>query len=284
MTVRAYAKINLGLRILRKREDGYHDIETVFHRINWFDEMTFAPTPSIVLHSSDTSVPTDERNLCVRTALLLQQHAKVNQGASIVLKKNIPIGAGLGGGSADAAATLLALNALWQLNISSEILRSFALQLGSDVPYFLKEGTAYATGRGEILEYFNVRMPYWIVVVYPNIQSSTAWAYQHVEIPNPRPQIPLIESITRYIDHPEKLSGHVTNDFEPLITRTHNEIARVKQALLDAGAVFAQMSGSGSSVYGLFNDEGQAKAIAKKFDGTYPTSITPPNFTASHHP
>src|SRR5258706_4715892 len=132
MNLRAYAKINLGLRILRKREDGYHDIEPVFHRVNIFDEIALESSNTISMECTEASIPTDERNLCMKAALLLQRETRAIRGTRMILKKQIPVGAGLGGGSSDAAAVLLGLNKLWQLNLSQEMLHALALTLGAD--------------------------------------------------------------------------------------------------------------------------------------------------------
>ena len=178
LIIRAYAKINLGLRILRKRADGYHDIETIFYRIQPYDEIVLELSHGISLVCNNSELPTDEGNLCVRAAGMLQQHYDIIERVHISLKKSIPVGAGLGGGSSDAASVLTGLVELWKLPASENDLRSFAVQLGSDVPYFLEPGTAYGTGRGEKLDYFDFDFPYWIVLVYPNIHISTAWAYR----------------------------------------------------------------------------------------------------------
>ncbi|MBI4811284.1 MAG: 4-(cytidine 5'-diphospho)-2-C-methyl-D-erythritol kinase [Ignavibacteriales bacterium] len=180
MTLKAYAKINLGLRILRKRDDGYHDIDTVFHRVDLYDEIYLEPSSTIKVFSNESNLPTDEGNLCIRAAQLLREYSGIEKGVNISLTKNIPIGAGLGGGSSDAAATLIGLTKFWEVDVSQIDLYKLALQLGSDVPYFLKFGTAHATGRGEILDYFDINIPHWIVIVYPNIHISTAWAYQEI--------------------------------------------------------------------------------------------------------
>src|SRR5713101_267279 len=193
LALKSYAKINLGLRILRKREDGYHDIETVFHRVNIFDEIELSTWVGISLTCNNREVPANDNNLCVRAATLLGETYGVGEGVHIQLTKCIPIGAGLGGGSSDAASTLLGLNLFWNLNLGKEKLAPLALELGADVPYFLNEGSAYATGRGEKLEYLDVDVPHWILIVYPNIHISTAWAFKNAPIPNRQSPISLRE-------------------------------------------------------------------------------------------
>jgi len=285
MTTRAYAKINLGLRILRKRDDGYHDIETIFHRINVFDEISFETASTISMTCNKHDLPTDDRNLCVRAAVLLQKMSGIHEGVHITLKKNIPVGAGLGGGSADAATVLRTLPLRWGVPVNQQEMFNLALELGSDVPYFLQPGSAYATGKGELLDYFELDPDYWIVLVYPNIQISTSWAYQHVQVKGKKEKgkIPFISStlkdiVVENISEPRMLMNFLPNDFEPLILRTYEPVARVKQALYVAGAAFAQMSGSGSSVYGLFQKESHAKDAAQELAKPYHVSVTPPHF------
>lgn len=280
ITLKAYAKINLGLRILRKREDGYHDIETVFFRVNPFDEINLELDSKISMTSNEINLPIDETNLCIRAAKLLQQQTGVTKGAKIRLLKNIPIGAGLGGGSSDAASTLLGLVKLWNLKIPEEKLRSIALELGSDVPYFLKTGTAFAEGRGEILEYFDFDLPYWIVLLYPNIHISTAWAYQSLNathphhVSHPTSHITLKDFLLKNIHNSHELNQNLLNDFEPAVLHEHKQIGFAKLMLYSEGACFAQMSGSGSSVFGFFNDEHKAISAAEKLQNRYKIFIT----------
>ena len=302
----AYAKINLGLRILRRREDGYHDIETIFHRVDANDEIFLRPAPAISLSCNQPELHTDKKNLCLQAARLLSEAYDVHEGVQIELKKNIPIGAGLGGGSSDAASTLLGLNQLWKLNLSIKDLEPLALRLGSDVPYFLHKGSAYGTGRGEKLEYFDLDLPYWIVIVYPNIHISTAWAYQHTHISHPTPvdlsarrvdlrsledsstvfmaeggqtsHVSLKQILVENLNAAKRFISLVPNDFEPLILRTYPVVAKVKRSLYDFGAEFAQISGSGSSVYGLFANEHHMQLAAERLRTSHHVFITPPHF------
>jgi 4-diphosphocytidyl-2-C-methyl-D-erythritol kinase len=280
--LKAYAKINLGLRILNKREDGYHNIETIFHRVNIFDEITFSPSDDIQLSCDQKDIPTDNTNLSTRAALLLQETYAVKQGVRIRLKKNIPVGAGLGGGSSDAATTMIGLTQFWKLSVDNNTLLSLALRLGSDVPYFLQPGSAHATGRGEVLEYVDLELPYTIVVVYPGIHISTAWAYENSKIENQKSKIPLKQILLDNLCDAQRLLPLLSNDFESLVLRTHEPVARVKKGLYDAGAVFAQMSGSGSSVYGLFTNDRLADDAAEELRKQYGVFITEKSFQAEH--
>ncbi len=278
MNIKAYAKINIGLRILRKRADGFHDLETVFHRVDITDDILLEPCRSIELHCDSTAVPSDDSNLCLRAARLVMDMFHPLRGASITLTKRIPVGAGLGGGSSDAASTLIGLNKFWNLNLSDENLHTLALTLGSDVPYFMKPGSAVATGRGENLKYFALDVPYVILVVHPGIHVSTAWAYQQVHRSEDAPAGNVLNDVRSNIQRPELLRKLVVNDFEDPVFRHHPEIAQVKTNLLNAGAIFAQMSGSGSSVYGFFIDPQSAHQASVTLQKRYRVFTTPAHF------
>ncbi len=182
MKVRAYAKINLGLHILGKRPDGYHNIETVFRLINLYDELEFVQSDQGIQFSSNThELVSNNTNLCIRAANLLRELTGCHTGVEMTLSKRIPIGAGLGGGSTDAAAVLKSLTRLWSLEISPDELQTISGTLGSDVPFFFTGQTAHATGRGELLERMEMPLPYTILVVTPKIHVSTSWAYSAIK-------------------------------------------------------------------------------------------------------
>ncbi|MGH2568821.1 MAG: 4-(cytidine 5'-diphospho)-2-C-methyl-D-erythritol kinase, partial [Bacteroidota bacterium] len=218
MTLRAYAKVNLGLHILGKRTDGYHDIETVFHQINLFDEIDLTPNEhGIHFHCDVREVPTDDSNLCIKAVMLLRDVTGVRGDVDIVLRKRIPLGSGLGGSSADAAAVLKGLVKLWNLEISDAELRRLGTALGSDVPFFIDGGTAHATGRGEKLEPLELEIPCWILVVTPHVHISTAWAYGNFEL-NPLLRRENVQGlVSENIRTARVLVNRLRNDFEPLI-------------------------------------------------------------------
>lgn len=277
-TFHAYAKINLGLHVLDKRPDGYHSIETVFHRINLFDKISFDSSPALSVRSSSGMVPSDERNICFKAAELIRDHLGIDAGVRISIQKTIPVGAGLGGGSSDAAGVLLHLPSYWGKTISKKVLLSFALQLGSDVPYFMNPGSALAKGRGEILEYFTLDIPHFILLCYPNIRISTAWAYKQVtpeqsEILNDMKRV-----LTEGMIHPDLMNG-IRNSFEPRVFSTYPEVREVKETMLKCGATFSLMSGSGSSVYGFFPSGSNAEIARSTFSQRgYFVSLTNPHF------
>ena len=256
MKIKAFAKINLGLKILNKRNDGFHNIETIFHRINLFDEIEIIKTKSgIAIEVLNFEAINNESNLCYKAAKLLKEYGNVKSGVLIKLKKNIPIGAGLGGGSSDAATVLLGLKKIWNLKISEMELKNMALKLGSDVPYFLKTGSAIAKSRGEDLKYFKMIFPYIILVVNPGVHVSTSWAYKK-----------LSENKKRRMNNLEDLDfKKLENDFEQIVFKKFPEIKEIKTKLLKNKAVATLLSGSGASVFGLFKNKKDAIIAKNKF-------------------
>jgi 4-diphosphocytidyl-2-C-methyl-D-erythritol kinase len=252
----------------------------VFHRINLWDDLSFEPTGGdIVLTSDSSAVPLDERNLCWKAASALKARFDVAAGVSINLTKRIPIGSGLGGGSSDAAAVLLSLPPMWNINPSEHDLSEIASKIGSDVPYFLKRESAYAVGRGEILTHVNMQVPYWIVVVSPPIHVSTPWAYAEFSKTLPlqramRNGLPMINGNS----NPAEFAMLLKNDFEDVVFAAYPAVRVIKDRLLTSGAAFALMSGSGSSVFGLFAEEIAARSAAALFEPPDCISITPPFF------
>jgi 4-diphosphocytidyl-2-C-methyl-D-erythritol kinase len=276
---RAYAKINIGLRVLQKRPDGYHDIETLFHRIDLFDEIELSQSDEIVVVSSSSEVPAGESNICHKAARLLQEHLQRRVGVHIAISKNIPVGAGLGGGSSDAATVLRALPRFWNVFIDERTLQTIALQLGSDVPYFLGRGSAVGRGRGEVLEHFALEIPYTILVCNPNIPISTGWAYANV-VPDSSPTQDLKHLVTEGMRNPALLVDALRNDFEGPVFTHYPEIRQIKETMMRNGAVFASLSGSGSSVFGFFSDAGDVETTARTLRSKgWRTFLTPPHFS-----
>ena len=257
----APAKLNLGLHVLRKRPDGYHDLETVFLRIPWADTLTARPAEQITLTCSDSSLTTDETNLVMKAALALAEACGVGQGAALHLEKRLPHGAGLGGGSSDAAATLRLLTDLWKLDVTEAVLHRLALALGSDVPFFLGPAAAHAPGRGEVLTPLpGYRLRFSLVVVVPSVSVSTASAFARIR---PRDaQRPDLRTLVTSNDLARWRTALV-NDFETPIFEAYPVIRTVKETLLEAGAGYAAMSGSGSAVFGVFEEEAHAAAAAE---------------------
>ncbi len=246
----APAKINLGLCVLRKRTDGYHDLATVFHPIGWADTLTADHADTVSLTCTDTTLPSGEGNLVVRAARLLKASFGVDRGATMNLTKVLPHGAGLGGGSSDAATTLQILCRLWRLDCTTTSLASLALDLGSDVPFFLRRCTAVAKGRGEMLSPLeDYRFPFSLAVVVNPVRISTAWAFRHVEV-RETGRTDLAE-VVRSNDL-DRWRHELTNDFEGPVFSKWPALRKTKSALLRSGASFASLTGTGSGVYGVF--------------------------------
>ncbi len=277
---KAYAKINLGLRVLRKRPDGFHDIETVFHRVALHDEVRLSPSDSIQVHSSSSEAPGGEENICYKAARLIQRETGVNKGIVVHITKNIPVGAGLGGGSSDAAAVLRILPQAWGVELSTTQLNEMALELGSDVPFFMRSGSAFGRGRGEQLEYFRLDVPYTILLCNPNIHVATGWAYSNVT-PDASRSSSLKNLILNGMNDSGQLAEALHNDFEKSVFSAHPAIRRLKNEMIERGATGAAMSGSGSTIFGLFGSESTAMKVAAEFSQRgYRVSVTPPNFQA----
>jgi 4-diphosphocytidyl-2-C-methyl-D-erythritol kinase len=271
ITLPAFAKINLGLRVLGRRDDGYHEIRTVFQTVTLHDKLTFEATADgrLELTCTDPEIPTDESNLVLRAASALRKRYGVSRGARMMLEKRVPAGGGLGGGSSDAAVTLLALARLWDLKAEARELSELGARLGADVPFFLMGGTALGTGTGTEIAPLEDAPKTHLVVATPAVRVSTAEAYKALGAPALTKAEALVNlSVSRTeADFPDSLCDVMSNDFEAVVVRLHPEIARVRAALRGAGAARALLSGSGSSVYGIFESELEAGRAADALGG-----------------
>ncbi len=263
----APAKLNLYLRVLGRRPDGYHELETVFERIDLSDTLTFEPAASeITLTCSTPALSCGEDNLVLQAARLLQEAAQTPRGARIHLTKRIPIAAGLGGGSSDAAAALVALNQLWDLGLSLTALQPLAARLGSDVPFFLLESAfAVGRGRGERCEPASGRGTFAHVLVMPDVQLSTRDVYQgaHFDLTASTPSSTMVRHALRN-GSPSELATGLWNDLEPEAIRRCPVISTSQSCLRDLGCLGVLVSGSGPSVFGLCHDLPHAHAIAAR--------------------
>lgn len=273
LRLNAYAKINLTLDVLGRRPDGYHEIETVLHTLELHDTVILREAErGITVRCDHRSVPTDVQNLVFRTAQLLRDVYGVDRPIQIEIRKRIPPASGLGGGSSDAAVTLLGLAQMWKLRLDGRELIDLASQIGSDVPFFLTSGAALATGRGERLTYLPSLAPTWVVLLCPNLEISTRWAYQALDPAGirERPDTPGLVEALRAGDVRE-VARRVRNVFEELVAAHHPVVAELKRRLVAQGAMGAAMTGTGPVVFGLFEDETSARrageALANTFDG-----------------
>jgi len=243
------AKINLGLLITEKRPDGFHNLQSCFYPVEWTDVLEVVPATQFTFSSSGLTIPGNaQTNLCVRAYNLLKNDFDLSP-VHLHLHKIVPIGAGLGGGSADAAFTLKLLDAYFKLEITTDKLEEYARQLGSDCAFFVQNQPMYCVEKGDIFEDIDLDLRgYYIILVYPNLAISTAEAYANV-----RPRMPQT-SLRDYIQQPiDEWRDTVHNDFEDSLFPRYPLLKQLKQQLYELGAVYASMSGSGSTVYGIFN-------------------------------
>ena len=263
--LRASAKVNLALEVLGKRGDGYHEIATVLQAVDLFDRLTVETADTLSLHTDDPELPTDEGNLVMRAARLLQKTAGIEKGARIELQKRIPVAAGLGGGSSDAAATLWGLNRLWGLRWPRARLQELAVELGMDVPFFLGTGRAVARGRGERLQALPAGGGYALVLVNPRAPLSTREVYGRVPAgwhAEPTGTDRVIEALRRR--NVATLAAALTNNLERVVEPVLPVIGRMKAALMAAGALGAIMSGSGPTVFGLARSLDHARQVRSR--------------------
>lgn len=286
MRILAPAKINLTLRVLRRREDGYHDIESLVQKISIYDRITISEKdePGIHLTCSDPSLPTGPDNLAYLAARFIMESSRIpEKGISIHLDKVIPHGAGLGGGSSDAAAVLMGLNILWKLSWTREGLAELGQEIGSDVPLFLHPSPSLITGRGERVEPSSVLINAVFVVVFPGFPVSTQWAYSNFRLTK-EPDKYTISGLYSTVGEalpPDQWQSLLVNDLEGAVTIRHPEIGRCREELLRAGARASLMSGSGSAVFGLFEDRRTAEKAAVQLmeDGLQTTQVALPIFS-----
>lgn len=275
---RSYAKINIGLKIVRKRADGYHDIETIFKIVSLHDTVTLRKNDSgdIRISCDHSQVPTDQSNICFKVIKLIEEKTNAHYGIDVDIKKNIPVGAGLGGGSSNGASVLVSLNKLFQLGLSHNELMQLGAQLGSDVPFFVGfllgvGNTAVGTGRGEILDFFEWNLTEKVILVYPNIHISTAWAYENYKYykpwESPKKSSLNLTNTAKSVKFSALLTKQVffDNIFERLVFAEHPKIRGLRETLEKENAVFSRMSGSGSTVFGLFEKDRDLTILAEKF-------------------
>jgi 4-diphosphocytidyl-2-C-methyl-D-erythritol kinase len=272
LVARCPAKINLGLRVLGRRADGYHEILTLFQAIDLWDTLEATDASDLTLTVDDPTVPGDDRNLVFRAARLIERHlpASAGRGAAMRLTKRIPAGGGLGGGSSDAAGSLLVLNRLWGLGLKAGDLQAMAAELGSDVPFFLSGGTAVGSGRGERLERLASIPERPLVLGVPPFALSTAEVYRALGAPWTPPDGGVTVS-RLFVNFAERNDfALATNDLETPAFALRGELVAFREALGGLGAELAMLSGSGSTVFGLFRSGADVASVASRLRGTFP--------------
>ena len=274
MTINSYAKINLFLKIGRKLSSGYHNIQAVMQRIELSDSISIEPVneDKVTVECTNKELE-NENNLAYKAAMLLKKEFKVRNGVRIFIEKNIPIEAGLGGGSSNAATTLRNLNKLWGLKLKENQLIELASELGSDVPFFIGENAALVEGIGdkikEIKKFFSIN----IVLINPGFRVSTKWAYSAFDKQKPKIKMQAnINELVRAIEKKDikEIANNLHNDFEPIVTKKYKTLNEIKNNLLKNGALNAGVSGSGPTVFGVFNSIYEAREAFFKIQYDYP--------------
>lgn len=262
----AWAKINLGLKILGPRSDGYHNICSIFQTVDLADVLHFRQSPENRLVCSDPSLPTNENNLAMKALHLFQEEVADMDSFEIHLEKKIPVGAGLGGGSADAAAVLRAMNRCSGDRLSHAALQTLGQQLGSDVPFLINGGCAVVRGRGERISPISTTGNITFVLTYPGVEISSAWAYSALQgsLTGNTPYLTFIDSLSGGCVDLVELCSTLENDFQPMVERAYPIVAELSQTLGSTGARFLSMSGSGSCLFGVFEDRTAASSAATK--------------------
>lgn len=270
IAVNAPAKVNLTLDAKYKRPDGYHELETIMHQIDLCDRLILEQNREIVIDSNSKQIPLDKSNLAYRAAAGFLEEFGIKEGVRIFIEKTIPVGAGLAGGSTDAAAVLSGLNRLYDLGAGLDDLMRIAASLGSDVPFCLRGGTALATGRGEILESYYPSHALTMVLVKPPFEVSTAQVYGALDLTTIKNHPDAREFLAAWEhNNLESMALNMINVLESVTVNRYPEISQIKQRLLDMGAAAVLMSGSGPSVFGLFGSTGEAESARDQMKDMY---------------
>ncbi len=272
----SYAKINLGLHVLERLPTGYHKIETGFAFIEWSDRFEVEKAESYSLKFSDDKIPSDESNLVTKAYRAFEQYIGLKNQYSFSITKNIPAGAGLGGGSSNAALTFRMLNKIEDSALTDDEIIDLCRDLGADIPFFVKGETGIGTGLGQDIEPVDIQPDAWIVTIYPGFESSTPEAYKR-SVPNPEPDFSIKGVLTE--EPVEEWQALLVNELEGPVISQYEMVGTVKDQLIDFGAAYAAMSGSGSSVFGIFEQDFVAINAYESFHKLgFLTNLTRPNF------
>jgi 4-diphosphocytidyl-2-C-methyl-D-erythritol kinase len=271
MRIKSFAKVNLGLEVIRRREDGYHEVRTLLQTVNLYDILEFHQTreEGIVLTGDDPTISWESDNLIYRAALLLKRDHRLSGGIEIQAAKNIPPGKGLGGGSSNAAMTLYALNEIWGLDLDKNALMDFGKKLGADVPFFLEGGLCLGKGRGDEVASVSDLDPLWCLMVLPRFSISTASVYGQFQ--------PSLTSkgkdskIIKFLDSWQL--GLLENGLEETVFRLYPQLKPIKAYFQNQGSELSLVSGSGSAVFGLFSDRDRAEKVFQEFEKKYPSVL-----------
>ncbi|AXF56582.1 4-(cytidine 5'-diphospho)-2-C-methyl-D-erythritol kinase [Salicibibacter kimchii] len=268
-SLKAPAKINLSLDVIAKRPDGYHEVEMIMTEVDLADRLDFMirDDGEIVVEMSEGFIPHDARNLAYQAAQLLKSKYRTRQGVHIYIQKNIPVAAGLAGGSSDAAAVLRALNEMWGLSLSKGELAELGATIGSDVAFCVHGGTAKATGRGEKIEKLPAPPSCWIILAKPPIGVTTGDIYRQISVPDRSSSLASEMEDAIYAEDYARICKHLHNDLEAVTLDLYPEVRRIKQRMIESGVDAALMSGSGPTVFGLVKHENQVNRVYNALRG-----------------
>ena len=271
--INSYSKINLTLNILSRREDGYHEIETIMQSINLADQVIIAEEKEgIKIKCNHPEVPVDATSLAYRSAEKIINRYGVKKGVKIEIEKKIPLASGLAGGSANSATILIGMNKLFSLNLNNKDLRGIGEELGMDVPFFIQNGTALAYQRGEKLTPLSsINPPLWMIILNPGFNISTNWAYNNLDLDSIKREKNNTKAMLKALKEgkSQEIAKNLFNSFESLIIKKYPEVGRIKNRLIEEGVLGALMSGSGPTVFGITQNKEEALKIYEKLKPEY---------------
>lgn len=272
LVIQTPAKINFGLHIIEQRPDKYHNIETIFYPIKLYDTLTFEESDHFEVITNSNELNENKFNLIIEAKDLLQSYTDIKMDVKITLDKKIPIGAGMGGGSSDAAATLIGLIKLYEININEDLLKKFALQIGSDVPFFLNPVPSLAFARGEdLIPLDNFSIDFNILLIYPNINISTKWAFSKLKLA--AHDFSLREITPELWKDTKRMRSLVRNDFERSVFGHFPVLSEIKKKLYSLHAQYVLMTGTGSTIFALFRNKDEAANAKAVFEEKFFTFL-----------
>jgi 4-diphosphocytidyl-2-C-methyl-D-erythritol kinase len=273
--LKSFAKINLCLYILGKRKDGFHEIYTVMQAVGLHDWLSLYKIPKgVVIQTDNPQLPTGRMNLAYKAAEIFLNQIGIDQGVKINIQKRIPLSSGLGGGSSNAAFTLMGLNKLFNTNFSKRKLLDMGKQIGSDVPFFFSSGQAVATGRGEKIREVKLPLDYWIVLINPDIEISTSWVYKNFKINLTREK-----KLIRIYKSKKSFFNSVVgweNELEKTSVKKYPQLKKLREKLKQIGAIKTSMSGSGPTIYGIFLNKPRYKEVKSLYSEKWQVRVTRP--------
>ncbi|MGD8534856.1 MAG: 4-(cytidine 5'-diphospho)-2-C-methyl-D-erythritol kinase [Candidatus Aminicenantes bacterium] len=271
MRIKSFAKVNLGLEVIRKRDDGYHEVKTLLQTIDFYDVLELSPTPGgrIILEGDDQTISWGKDNLIFKAALLLKENFRITQGVKIDVTKTIPPGKGLGGGSSNAAMTLYALNECWTIGLGKKELMDFGADLGADVPFFLEGGLCLGTARGDKITPVADLASVSCLLVFPELSISTASIYEQHQYSLTSPSKD--SKIIKFLDSREL--GFLENELEETVFRLHPQLRTIKSLFQSHGSELSLVSGTGSALFGLFSEREKAEKALRDIEKSFPSLL-----------